>query len=300
MVELTTLVGYYATLALQLRVFRVGAPSLRPFDSQAVWGMRDLVLRRRSQPLDLLLRRVPRTVSTGQSARPWRFRWHPRPARPRSSAGTGSRSPAPTRRTPRRPTRTCSPRPSTGWSPASVCRASSWARSSPAPSSSTRRDFNLTRESVLGSKLVGRPRPAYDVQQACGTGLEAAVLVANKIALGQIESGIAGGVDTTSDAPLAVGDDLRRVLIEPEQRQDAAGPAQGAGEDPPRPARAGDPAQRRAAHRPGDGRPRGDHRQGVGDRPRGAGRADRPLAPATWRPPTTAASSTTWSRRTSA
>jgi acetyl-CoA C-acetyltransferase len=74
------------------------------------------------------------------------------------------------------------------------------------------RDFNLTRESVLGSKLSATT-PAYDVQQACGTGLEAALLVANKIALGQIESGIAGGVDTTSDAPLAVGDDLRRILI---------------------------------------------------------------------------------------
>jgi acetyl-CoA C-acetyltransferase len=74
------------------------------------------------------------------------------------------------------------------------------------------RDFNLTRESVLGSRLAAST-PAYDVQQACGTGLEAAILVANKIALGQIESGIAGGVDTTSDAPLAVNDDLRRVLI---------------------------------------------------------------------------------------
>src|SRR4051812_35632328 len=74
------------------------------------------------------------------------------------------------------------------------------------------RDFNLTREAVLGSKLSATT-PAYDVQQACGTGLEAAILVANKIALGQIESGIAGGVDTTSDAPLAVNDDLRRVLI---------------------------------------------------------------------------------------
>src|ERR1700710_2784259 len=74
------------------------------------------------------------------------------------------------------------------------------------------RDFNLTRESVLGSRLAATT-PAYDVQQACGTGLEAAVLVANKIALGQIESGIAGGVDTTSDAPLAVSGDLRRGLI---------------------------------------------------------------------------------------
>ncbi len=75
------------------------------------------------------------------------------------------------------------------------------------------RDFNLTREAVLGSRLSAAT-PAYDVQQACGTGLEAAVLVANKIALGQIESGIAGGTDTTSDAPLAVNEDLRRVLIQ--------------------------------------------------------------------------------------
>jgi acetyl-CoA C-acetyltransferase len=74
------------------------------------------------------------------------------------------------------------------------------------------RDFNLTRESVLGSRLSART-PAYDVQQACGTGLEAAVLVANKIALGQIESGIAGGVDTTSDAPMAINDDIRRALL---------------------------------------------------------------------------------------
>jgi acetyl-CoA C-acetyltransferase len=75
------------------------------------------------------------------------------------------------------------------------------------------RDFNLTRESVLGSRLDPRT-PAYDVQQACGTGLEATILVANKIALGQIEAGIAGGVDTTSDAPLAVNEDLRRALLE--------------------------------------------------------------------------------------
>ncbi|MBL6276922.1 acetyl-CoA C-acetyltransferase [Micromonospora fiedleri] len=74
------------------------------------------------------------------------------------------------------------------------------------------KDFNLTREVVLGSKLDPRT-PAYDIQQACGTGLEAAILVANKIALGQIEVGIAGGVDTTSDAPLAINEDLRRTLL---------------------------------------------------------------------------------------
>ncbi|MBT8140338.1 MAG: acetyl-CoA C-acetyltransferase [Gammaproteobacteria bacterium] len=74
------------------------------------------------------------------------------------------------------------------------------------------RDFNLTRECVLGSKLAPETS-AYDVQQACGTGLEAAILVANKIALGQIDAGIAGGVDTTSDAPIAVSDGLRKVLM---------------------------------------------------------------------------------------
>jgi acetyl-CoA C-acetyltransferase len=74
------------------------------------------------------------------------------------------------------------------------------------------RDFNLTRECVLGSRLDPHT-PAYDLQQACGTGLEAVITVANKITLGQIEVGIAGGVDTTSDAPLALNDDLRRVLM---------------------------------------------------------------------------------------
>ncbi|HKG52283.1 MAG TPA: acetyl-CoA C-acetyltransferase, partial [Actinomycetales bacterium] len=75
------------------------------------------------------------------------------------------------------------------------------------------RDFNLTREAVLGSRLSPRT-PAYDVQQACGTGLEAAVLVANKIALGQVDCGVAGGVDSASDAPIAVNEGLRRTLLE--------------------------------------------------------------------------------------
>jgi acetyl-CoA C-acetyltransferase len=74
------------------------------------------------------------------------------------------------------------------------------------------RDFNLTREAVLGSAL-SPTTPAYDVQQACATGLETAIAVSNKIALGQIEAGVAGGVDTTSDAPLEVNDDLRRLLL---------------------------------------------------------------------------------------
>lgn len=75
------------------------------------------------------------------------------------------------------------------------------------------RDFNMTRECVLSTKLAPET-PAYDIQQACGTGLQAAFLVANKIALGQIDVGVAGGVDTTSDAPIAFGDGLRKVFLE--------------------------------------------------------------------------------------
>ncbi|OBC16905.1 acetyl-CoA acetyltransferase [Mycobacterium sp. 852013-50091_SCH5140682] len=74
------------------------------------------------------------------------------------------------------------------------------------------RDFNLMRECVLGSALSPYT-PAFDVQQACGTGLQATIAAANSIALGQYESAAAGGVDTASDAPIAFGDDLRRVLL---------------------------------------------------------------------------------------
>ncbi|MBB2503103.1 acetyl-CoA C-acetyltransferase [Amycolatopsis echigonensis] len=75
------------------------------------------------------------------------------------------------------------------------------------------KDFNLARESVLGSKL-SPATPASDVQMACGTGLQAVINVAHKIALGEIDSAIAGGVDTTSDAPLAVNADLRQILVQ--------------------------------------------------------------------------------------
>ncbi|KMM87462.1 acetyl-CoA C-acetyltransferase [Pseudomonas lundensis] len=75
------------------------------------------------------------------------------------------------------------------------------------------RDFSLTRECVLGSRLSPQT-PAYDLQQACGTGLEAALLVANIIALGQIECAVAGGVDTTSDVPIGLNDGLRQWLLQ--------------------------------------------------------------------------------------
>jgi acetyl-CoA C-acetyltransferase len=84
------------------------------------------------------------------------------------------------------------------------------------------RDFNLTREAVLGSKLSPET-PAIDIQQACGTGLQAAFQVANKIALGQIEVGIAGGTDTTSDAPVAISDKLRKKLMKVNAARDTRG-----------------------------------------------------------------------------
>ncbi|MEE2523090.1 acetyl-CoA C-acetyltransferase [Pseudarthrobacter sp. J75] len=75
------------------------------------------------------------------------------------------------------------------------------------------RDFNLTREAVLGSALSAET-PAYDVQEACATGLETVLGLANKIKLGQIDSAIAGGVDSASDAPIAVSEGLRAVLLD--------------------------------------------------------------------------------------
>jgi len=75
------------------------------------------------------------------------------------------------------------------------------------------RDWNLVRECTLSSGLDPRT-PAFDVQQACATGLEAAILVANKIALGQIDAGIACGTDTTSDAPIAVNPRMQRAMMD--------------------------------------------------------------------------------------
>ncbi len=74
------------------------------------------------------------------------------------------------------------------------------------------RDFNLMRECVLGSPL-SPDTPAFDIQQACGTGLQAAIAAADGIAAGRYEVAVAGGVDTTSDAPIGFSDDLRRTLL---------------------------------------------------------------------------------------
>jgi acetyl-CoA C-acetyltransferase len=84
------------------------------------------------------------------------------------------------------------------------------------------RDRDLTRESVLGTRLAPET-PAYDVQQACGTGLETTILIANKIALGQIDAGIACGADTTSDAPIALNEELREILLAANREKSTAG-----------------------------------------------------------------------------
>jgi acetyl-CoA C-acetyltransferase len=75
------------------------------------------------------------------------------------------------------------------------------------------REFNLMRESVMGTAL-DPATPACDIQQACDTGLEAAIYIGNKIALGQIEVGIAGGVDSTSNVPVVISEPLRKILLE--------------------------------------------------------------------------------------
>jgi acetyl-CoA C-acetyltransferase len=74
------------------------------------------------------------------------------------------------------------------------------------------RDYNLTRECVLSSGLDPQT-PGVDLQRACGTSLEAAILIGNKIALGQIDSGIAGGADSISDAPITYPRSYQQLLL---------------------------------------------------------------------------------------
>jgi acetyl-CoA C-acetyltransferase len=72
--------------------------------------------------------------------------------------------------------------------------------------------WDLTRESVLGCGLAAET-PGLDLQRACGTGLEAAILLGNKIALGQIDCAIAGGVDTVSDPPVVYPRSFQQLLL---------------------------------------------------------------------------------------
>ena len=84
------------------------------------------------------------------------------------------------------------------------------------------RDWNLARESLIDSGL-SRRTPGVDLQRACGTSLEACALIANKIALGQIDSGIAGGTDSISDAPIVYPDSYRSILLEAFRARSAMG-----------------------------------------------------------------------------
>src|ERR1700732_5208803 len=81
--------------------------------------------------------------------------------------------------------------------------------------------WNLTRESGLGSGLAAEP-PGLDLQRACGTGLEAAILLGNKIALGQIDCGIAGGADTVSDPPVVYPRSFQQLLLRSYRGKSAA------------------------------------------------------------------------------
>ena len=74
------------------------------------------------------------------------------------------------------------------------------------------RDANLTREAALDCGLSPQT-PAFDLQEACATSLETTITVGNKIAVGQIDAGIAGGVDSASDAPIALGERLRQWVL---------------------------------------------------------------------------------------
>src|SRR5215475_13267322 len=74
------------------------------------------------------------------------------------------------------------------------------------------RDYNLVRESVLSSGLDPQT-PGLDLQRACGTSLEAAIVIGNKIALGQIDAGLAGGTDSISDAPITYPRSYQQLLL---------------------------------------------------------------------------------------
>jgi acetyl-CoA C-acetyltransferase len=154
------------------------------------------------------------------------------------------------------------------------------------------RDFNLTREAVLGSKLAPETS-AYDVQQACGTGLETAILVANKIALGQIECGVAAGADTTSDAPLALNEDLREVLLEAKRAKTGGARLRALAKI--RPQQVVPEIPRNAE--PRTGLSMGEHtaiKPASGASDARSRTSEPPAATATWPRPTTAAFSMTW------
>ena len=134
------------------------------------------------------------------------------------------------------------------------------------------KDWNLARESMLGAG-IHPTTPAYDLQRACGTSLSAVAQLGNRIALGEIDSAIAGGADSTSDIPLSYGRKMQQLFLKSYRGRSLVEKARPWLGLRPGHFAARLAAHRRAAHRPVDGRAlRGDG-EGVEDRPARAGRA---------------------------
>jgi acetyl-CoA C-acetyltransferase len=74
-------------------------------------------------------------------------------------------------------------------------------------------EWDFARECVLGSTLSPYT-PAYGLQRACGSGLEAVIQIALKIGSHEMSLGIAGGVDTNSDLPIVVSKSLSQKLLQ--------------------------------------------------------------------------------------
>ncbi len=128
------------------------------------------------------------------------------------------------------------------------------------------RDAGLARQATLGSGLHPHT-PAYDIQRACGTSLTATVQLAQRIALGEIDSGIAGGVDSASDIPITYGRKLQQAVLEGARGRDLGGrikPWLGPATARPE---ARSTRHHRAEHRVVDGRALRTDGQGMGHRP---------------------------------
>ena len=133
------------------------------------------------------------------------------------------------------------------------------------------RDWNLAREATLGCGLDPHT-PAYDLQRACGTSLTATAQLAQRIALGEIDCAIAGGVDTASDVPIVYSDGLQQILLAKRARQILRRPPLALARAAAAPFQARDAGRRGAAHRHVHGRAHRADGEGMGHRPAGAGR----------------------------
>ena len=197
----------------------------------------------------------------------------------------------------RRPTRTCSPRRSTGWSPASACRASGSARSSPAPCSSTRAT-STSRASACSAARSPPTRPPTTSSRPATPASRPRCSSPTRSRSGRSTSASPAASTPTSDAPLGVNDDLRQVLMEAQPRQERR-PSGAKLLGKLRPGQIVPDIPRNAE--PRTGLSMGEHAaitaeaSGASAR-EDAGRAGRGQPPATSPPPTTAASSTTSSR----